>query len=65
MHDAGYLVHMAQRMATKKHAGKTVARGVRWAADLYPRLLKASKACGFSPLVNDLVRKALDSEEAA
>ena len=56
---------MALRTATKKNAEKTVARGVRWAADLYPKLVKRAKERGFSPLVNDLVRKALDSDKAA
>lgn len=65
MHIETHTVHMAQRQATKKNGTGTVARGVRWAADLYPRLVKASKSRGFSPLVNELVRKALDSDKAA
>lgn len=58
-------MHAMKRQPTKKNGPGTVARGVRWAADLYPRLVKASKSRGFSPLVNELVRKALDSEKAA
>ena len=56
---------MALRSTAKRNTRKTVARGVRWAADLYPRLVKAAKARGFSPLVNDLVRKALDANDKA
>ena len=60
-----YLVHMRLRRETKKNE-PTVARGVRWSADLYPRLVKATgKRGNFSALVNDLVRKALDFDEAA
>jgi len=39
----------------------SVPRGIRWHADLYPRLVKATKGGNFSALVNALVREALDS----
>lgn len=64
MHAALLYVHTMKRRATKPNP-TTVPRGVRWHADLYPRLVKATKGGNFSALVNDLVRKALDSEQAA